>query len=112
MNRFVLNCFFVLIAMVAGVGMFLLKYEVIKEEEILYALQRQIKEDRWEIHTLKADWAHLTDPPRLRVLVDTYTTLQKINARYYYVGYFDLFSYSLKFWLTLNKTLKNSKNLG
>ena len=79
MNRFVLNCFFVLIAMVAGVGMFLLKYEVIKEEEILYALQRQIKEDRWEIHTLKADWAHLTDPPRLRVLVDTYTTLQKIN---------------------------------
>ncbi|MBO7332240.1 MAG: hypothetical protein J6U64_01070 [Alphaproteobacteria bacterium] len=79
MNRFILNCFFVLIAMVAGVSMFLLKYEVIKEEEILYALQRQIKEDRWEIHTLKADWAHLTDPPRLRVLVDTYTTLQKIN---------------------------------
>lgn len=79
MKRLILNFFFVLIAMIAGVGMFLLKYEVIKEEEMLYTLQRQIKEDRWEIHTLKADWAHLTDPPRLRTLVDTYTKLQKIH---------------------------------
>lgn len=80
MKRFILNFFFILLAMTSGISMFLLKYEVIREEETLYVLQRQIKEDRWEIHTLKADWAHLTDPPRLRTLVDTYTPLQKISS--------------------------------
>ena len=79
MKRFLFNLFFIFIATLACVCMFLLKYKVIEEEDELFALQRQIKEDWREIHILKAEWAHLTDPTRLRTLIDAYTPLQDIQ---------------------------------
>ena len=68
------------VAVMAGVGMFLLKYHVLDQEKELANLRRQIVADRRELHLLKADWAVLTDPQHLRELVKG-TDLKPFMAR-------------------------------
>jgi hypothetical protein len=63
-----------------GMGMFILKYHVVAEEEKLQKLYAQILRDRREIHLLQADWAVLTDPNHLRRLVQEQTKLKTLNA--------------------------------
>lgn len=57
------------VAILSGVGMFLLKYHVLDQEKELAKLRRQIMSDNRELHLLKADWAVLTDPQHLRQLI-------------------------------------------
>lgn len=57
-------CF--LFVLLSGVGMFLLKYHVRDREKALAALYHQIRLAERELHTLSAEWAHHTDPSRLR----------------------------------------------
>lgn len=57
------------IAVMSGVGMFLLKYHVLDQEKELAQLRRQIMSDNRELHLLRADWAVLTDPQHLRELI-------------------------------------------
>ena len=57
------------IAVLSGVGMFLLKYHVLDQEKELAKLRRQIMSDNRELHLLRADWAVLTDPQHLRELI-------------------------------------------
>lgn len=59
----------VLLAMIAGVGLYLLKHDVQTMEDQLARLNRQITKDRTEIHVLQAEWTYLNDPERLRDLV-------------------------------------------
>ena len=68
------------IAVMAGVGMFLLKYHVLDQEKELAQLRRQILADRRELHLLKADWAVLTDPQHLRELIKE-TGLKPLQAK-------------------------------
>ena len=68
------------IAIMAGVGMFLLKYHVLDQEKELAQLRRQIITDRRELHLLKADWAVLTDPQHLRELIKE-TGLKPLQAK-------------------------------
>ena len=68
------------IAVIAGVGMFLLKYHVLDQEKELAKLRRQIVADRRELHLLKADWAVLTDPQHLRELIKE-TNLKPLLAK-------------------------------
>lgn len=77
-STFNLICLFV--AVVAGVGMFLLKYHVLDQEKELVKLRRQILSDRRELHLLKADWAVLTDPQHLRELIKE-TGLKPLQAK-------------------------------
>ena len=63
----------------SGVQLFVLKYRVIDREEELKAIHRQILNDSREIHMLKADWALLNDPIRLRALV-AQTDFKSIGA--------------------------------
>lgn len=58
----------VLLALCAGVGLFLLKHDVQTMEDRLAQLNRTIKTDRTEIHVLQAEWTYLNDPDRLRAL--------------------------------------------
>ena len=57
------------VAVLSGVGMFLLKYHVLDKEKELALLRRQILSDNRELHLLRADWAVLTDPQHLRELI-------------------------------------------
>ena len=66
-STFNLICLF--IAVLFGVGMFLLKYYVLAQEKELLLLRRQIMSDNRELHLLRADWSVLTDPQHLRELI-------------------------------------------
>ncbi len=52
--------------LISGVGMFLLKYHVRDREKELSSLYQQIRVAEHELHALSAEWAHHTDPSRLR----------------------------------------------
>lgn len=80
MKRWGVNLLCFVIAIASGVGMFMLKYQVIEKEEQLYRLHRQIAFDKREIHMLKGDWASLNDPERLRALVAEQTNYKRIGA--------------------------------
>ncbi|MGN1063642.1 MAG: hypothetical protein ACI4QM_04905 [Alphaproteobacteria bacterium] len=80
MKRWLFNMLCLLIAVLSGVGMFLLKYQVIDKEEELFRLHRQIAADKREIHMLQGDWASLNDPERLRMLVEKQTNLKHFKA--------------------------------
>lgn len=80
MKRWIFNMLCIMIAVTSGVGMFLLKYQVIEKEEELFRLHRQIAADKREIHMLQGDWASLNDPERLRALVEKQTNLKHFKA--------------------------------
>lgn len=80
MKRWLINLLCILIALFAGAGMFILKYQVIEKEEELFRIHRQIANDKREIHMLKGDWASLNDPERLRALVENQTDFQAFGA--------------------------------
>lgn len=79
MKRFLFNMFFVLLAFVSSAGMFILKYQVIDQEEKLAALQHNILRNQRTIHVLKAEWSHLNDPERIRALIEAHTTLAVVK---------------------------------
>ena len=54
-----------LLAMIAGTGLFLLKYQVQAEERHLRDLRKDIAGTQQSIHVLKAEWSYLNDPSRL-----------------------------------------------
>ncbi len=56
------------LAIIAGVSMFLLKYNVQALEDELVAKQAKVVRDRGAIRVLEAEWAYLNDPERLRQL--------------------------------------------
>ncbi|HPI63429.1 MAG TPA: hypothetical protein PK803_05610 [Alphaproteobacteria bacterium] len=67
-------------ALIVGAGIFLfhIKYEVIQQEAYLEQTKRQIIQDRQNIHLLKAEWVHLTEPTRLSRLSEQYLKLSPI----------------------------------
>lgn len=80
MRRGLLNFVCILVAVIAGVQLFVLKYQVMRKEKELAQIHQAILGDKREIHMLKADWAVLNDPERLRALVQSQTALKPIHA--------------------------------
>lgn len=80
MKRWLINLLFLGLAVGSGVQLFVLKYRVLDKEEELKAIHRQILGDSREIHILKADWAFLNDPNRLRALIATQKEFKPIGA--------------------------------
>lgn len=80
MKQWLINLLFFGLAIVSGVQLFVLKYQVVEKEEELKTIHRQILNDKREIHMLKADWALLNDPKRLRILVKEQSELKPIKA--------------------------------
>jgi hypothetical protein len=62
------TAFWMMLAITAGIGLFLLKYEVKAMEEELAAIQRDTLENLEAIHMLKAEWSYLNRPVRLEKL--------------------------------------------
>ena len=79
MKHWFINLILLSIAIGIGIGLFLMKQRVVEYEKELNRLHNLILADRREIHTLKADWAILTEPSRLRHLL-AQTSVQQIQA--------------------------------
>jgi cell division protein FtsL len=56
------------LAVVVGISLFMLKYQVIALEDRLHAAHTQIEKDKSAIRVLQAEWTYLNDPGRLRRL--------------------------------------------
>lgn len=50
--------------------------------EQLQETQRQIVENKMEIHTLKAEWAYLSHPQRIRDMAQRYLDVGRIEAKH------------------------------
>jgi cell division protein FtsL len=75
---FYIFCF--CLALLSGVGMFVLKYEVIRQEEELAFIKKDIQKQQSEIHILKAEWSYLTSPERLKKLNEQVTHLKPMKT--------------------------------
>lgn len=75
MNRKItLVCIIMLAAIV--VGLFQVKHKVQNLRRDLAEINRQLKESQQEIHVLKAEWAYLGEPMRIKKLSDKFLKLQ------------------------------------
>ena len=62
----------VLLAASLSLTLFVVKYHVQDLEEQLTGLNRSITDDKQAMHVLNAEWSHLNDPDRLKVLAKRY----------------------------------------
>lgn len=69
MKREIVNLGLLFLAIGVIPALFLMKQRVVEYEKELNQLNAKIVENKREIHTLKADWAVLTEPSRLRRLL-------------------------------------------
>lgn len=77
------------IALIAAIGVFVLKHEVQKLEGELSQLHRQIVNDQEALHVLKAEWSHLNQPERLKELAQRHLGLEALEPGQI-VGFEDL----------------------
>ncbi len=81
MFKILFNAFCLMIALLSGVSLFVLKYHVKAEEELLQKTHREILQTKREIHMLEAEWAYLNDPQRLLALVQSQTDWRVIAPK-------------------------------
>jgi len=70
----------ILLAAAIGLCLFLVKYEVQDLEDQLAGINRTIALDREAIHVLKAEWSHLNEAERLKLLADRYLDLGPLKT--------------------------------
>lgn len=66
------------IAILTGIGLFLVKYQVRELEENLLDINRKVVANQEATHILKAEWAHLNDAARIERLNARYLSLQPV----------------------------------
>ncbi len=81
MRKTLINALCLFIAVLSGICLFILKYQVKEEERLLQKIHREILQNKREIHMLEAEWAHLNDPQRLLELVQSQTNWERISAK-------------------------------
>ena len=69
-----------LMAVAAGAGLFLMKYEMRALEERLAGLNRNILENKQALHVLRAEWSYLNRPARLEKLGRRMLRLEPVRA--------------------------------
>ncbi len=67
---------YLLMAVAAAAGLFLMKYEMRALEEQLAGLNRDIVRKQEALHVLRAEWSHLNQPVRLERLGRTLLRLE------------------------------------
>lgn len=68
------------LALIVGVALFLVKFEVQALEDDLARNNRDIRRNQEEIHILRAEWAYLNDPARLAELNGKFLGLEPIEG--------------------------------
>ena len=71
--------FIVVVFVITAIGLFLIKDSVGNLSYQLSEANRQISQEKNNIHMLKAETAYLTSPERLRKLTNAYLTLSNIK---------------------------------
>ncbi len=79
MKQIWLNFICLSVLLFCGSLMFGIKYYTIVEIEKMTDLKNEITQLNRDIHTLKAEWAYLTNPERLRQLIYYQTNLKQIT---------------------------------
>jgi hypothetical protein len=69
-----------ILAITAGTGLFLLKYEVRAMEEHLVQIEKQTQKNLESVHVLKAEWSHMNQPARLEDLGRRLLLLEPVMA--------------------------------
>ncbi len=69
------------LAVVVGISLFLLKYQVQGLEDQLHATYIQIEKDKSAIRVLEAEWTYLNDPGRLRRLSEQHLGFTAPSAK-------------------------------
>ncbi len=69
------------LAITAGTGLFLLKYEVRAMEEQLVQIKQQTLNNLEAVHVLKAEWSYLNQPTRLEDLGRRLLLLEPVIAQ-------------------------------
>jgi cell division protein FtsL len=67
------------IAILTGIGLFMVKYQVRALEAQLLEINRKVVSNQEATHILKAEWAHLNDATRIEQLNARYLSLQPIT---------------------------------
>lgn len=80
MRKFIMNTIFLFVAILSGVSLFVLKYQVKEKETELRLIHLDILKTKRELHMLEAEWAHLNDPKRLKALVTSQTNWEVIKS--------------------------------
>ncbi len=80
MRKFITNAIFLFVAILSGVSLFVLKYQVKEKETELRLIHLDILKTKRELHMLEAEWAHLNDPKRLKALVTSQTNWEVIKS--------------------------------
>ncbi len=70
---------FLLMAGAVALALFSVKYQVQDLEKELTQLNRATIEDREAIHVLKAEWSHLNNSARLRILAGRHLGMKPLN---------------------------------
>lgn len=73
-----------LMLILAGAGLFNLKYMVESKERQLLALQHQVRDDRRAIRVLNAEWAYLNRPDNIQNLAVQYLGLKPVSPKQIY----------------------------
>lgn len=68
-----------LLAALAGYGLFQVKYQVVSLEEELARLNAATLREQNQIHVLEAEWSYLNQPQRLEELNERFVHLKPIN---------------------------------
>ena len=76
MRQWFINALLFTLVISIGMSLFFMKQRVVEYEKELKSLTNTILSDLHEIHTLKADWAVLTEPSRLRHLLSQSDVMQ------------------------------------
>ena len=69
------------LAITAGTGLFMLKYEVRAMEERLIQIKQRTLSNLEMVHVLKAEWSHLNQPTRLEDLGRRLLSLEPVIAQ-------------------------------
>jgi len=64
---------------VAAFGLYLVKYRVQAIQNDIAGINRQLDEERENLHVAAAEWAYLTQPVRLQRLNEKYLKLQPVD---------------------------------
>lgn len=80
MNK-VLNYLYAIIIAIAGYCLFAIKVAVQDLGYQLTGIHRQVDKEQSDLNILKAEFAYLSSPKRLKALADNHLALNEINAR-------------------------------
>lgn len=81
MNIRLSTILWVVMLITGACGLYMVKYKVQSVRAEVIATERQLAEEKRNMHVLTAEWAYLTRPERLRTLAGKYLNMQPMRGQ-------------------------------